>query len=66
MGNPNDYGRVQEKEQIPHAHVNARASETRVKDGEADAGGCEATSSSNISGSTEGQIAKDGLRIYLC
>ena len=62
---PNSHCGVKEDEDKPHAHIDARTGEARIKNGERHASGGESTTSGDVSSSTEGQIALDGLRIDL-
>ena len=57
MGNPHRHGGIEQNEKIPHAHVYARTSKSRIEDAKGDSGSGESTTSCDIPGTTEGQIA---------
>lgn len=65
MGNPDRHGGVKQQKQIPHTHVYARTSETRIENAEGDAGCGKSTTGSNISSTTKCQVAQDGVGIDL-
>ena len=65
VGRPDGHGGIEEQEEVPHAHVNARTGETGVENRKRDTRRCETTTCSDVPGTTERQIAQDGLRVDL-
>ena len=62
---PDRQRHVEEHDERPHAEVDTRASEAGVQDGERDTRRRETTTGSNVPGTTERQVALDGLRVDL-
>ena len=62
---PNRHRGVREQKEVPHAHIDTGSGETRVKDAERDTRRRETTTGGNVPGTTERQVALDGLRVDL-
>ena len=62
---PNRQSHVEQHDERAHAEVDTRACETREQDAEADATGGEPTTGSDVTRTTEGQVAEYGVRLDL-
>lgn len=65
VGCPERQGHIKKHDQCPHPQIDAGPSEPRKERAEVNSGSCETTTSCDISSTTEGQIAKDGMGIDL-
>lgn len=65
VGDPNGHRHIEEDEEIAEAHVDAGTSEARIEDAEGNARCRKAASSSDVTSTTERQIAEDRIRIDL-
>ena len=65
MRNPYRHGDVEQDEEIPHAHVYARTSKSRIEDAEGDSSSGKSTTGCDVSGTTERQIAQNRVRVNL-
>ena len=62
---PDRQRHVEQHDERAHAEVDTRACETREQDAEADATGGEPTTGSDVTRTTEGQVAEYGVRLDL-
>jgi hypothetical protein len=65
VGDPNRHGSIEKKQKVSHAHVDARPSKSGVQDTERNATRCKSTSGCDVPGTTECQIAEDGVGVDL-
>ena len=65
VGNPYRQRGVEQKEEVAHAHVDARPGKAGVQDSKRDASCRKPTARSDISCATKSQVAEDGLGIDL-
>lgn len=65
VGSPYGDGRVEQEEQITHAHVDTRPSESGVKDREGYTRCRETTAGGDVASTTIAQIVQDGLGVDL-
>jgi hypothetical protein len=65
MGKPKRHGDVKQNEKRAHAKIDAGTGETRVQDTEGETCGRETSTSSDITGTTERQVAEDRMSVDL-
>ena len=65
MRNPHRHGGIEQEEEIPHSHIYARTSKSGIEDAEGDSTSGETTTGCDVSGTTECQIAQNGVGVNL-
>ena len=65
MRNPHRHGGIEQEEEIPHPHIYARTSKSGIEDAEGDSTSGETTTGCDVSGTTECQIAQNGVGVNL-